>query len=283
MLHDPPNLIERLKTAHKGDCGRVLLIAGSRQFSGAAVLSAAGACRGGAGFVEVALPKSLLAGPNSFDPGVILHGLRENSARQLAFPAWLRLEKLVSGADCIVIGPGCGQSEDLQALLYRVAKTAHCPLVIDADALNILAQDPNRPSLPKTSILTPHPGEAGRLLGWQTNEIQVDRPRALAELIELLGTVVVLKGAQTLVGAGRLVFQNGTGSAAMAVAGMGDVLAGLIGALVAQGESPFDAACQAVWAHGFAGDLASASGGIRGLAPSQVAQYIPQALRELSP
>lgn len=261
-----PVLPKRARDAHKGDCGTVLVVAGSRAMLGAAVLCSTAALRGGAGLVQVALPTALMP----------LLPLAQPCATTLARDG-AALREALRGADAVVVGPGLGATAATRALVRRVLRHANGPIVLDADALNVLA--PLRRPLPGGSrlVLTPHPGEAGRLLGVAAGDVQRDRPGALRELCERSGAVVVLKGAGTLVGDGESCFVNATGNPGLATAGSGDVLAGLLGALLAQRLAPFAAACLAVWAHGAAGDLVAARGSEMGL----IASDLPAALAEV--
>lgn len=244
------------RDAHKGTRGTVLVVAGSAGMLGAAVLAATAALRGGAGLVRVALPGPLqlllpLAQPCATTVG--------RSAREL--------RDAMASAAAIVVGPGLGQSPATVQVVANVLRAAQCPVVLDADALNVLGAWPSttrgRSSLQRLCqaaaarcgvVCTPHPGEAGRWLGTSSSAVQANRQAALAELVRRSGACVVLKGAGTLVGAPGRWFWNRTGNPALGTAGSGDVLAGLVGALLAQGMPPFAAACLAVHAHGRAGD-----------------------------
>ncbi|MFT7618554.1 MAG: hydroxyethylthiazole kinase-like uncharacterized protein yjeF [Planctomycetota bacterium] len=281
MSDNPPKLPHRRRLDHKGNCGRVLILAGSRPFFGAAALAMAGAARGGAGYVLGGVPASIVSKITPFLPSTIVLGQRETSTGHLSYTALADIEELMASCDVLVVGPGLGKNEGLEALLSEILERARIPVVLDADALNLVAEAPQL--IPDTSdlIFTPHPGEAARLLKMSVANIESDRHAALSKLIELQPGVFVLKGAGTLVGCKGDVYRNSTGNPAMAVAGMGDVLSGLIGALVAQGSAPYDAACQAVWAHGRAGDLAALEVGHRGVLPMDLVDRIPRALSEL--
>ncbi len=238
----PPRLPSRQVDAHKGDCGRVVVVAGSETMLGAAILCARGALRGGAGLVRAVLPRSLCVPFMTAVP-----------AAMTATRA--RWRQAVDDATAVVVGPGLGTGDASARLVRALVQSCRAPLVLDADALNLLA--PLRRPLPHASerILLPHPGEAGRLLGSSAREVQADREGAAARLQQVSGAVVVLKGHRTIVTDGRRRFVNGTGNAGLATGGSGDVLAGLCCALLAQGMECFDAACLAVHVHGRAGDL----------------------------
>ncbi len=265
VVRSVPALPRRARDAHKGDCGTVLVIAGSRSMLGAAVLCATAALRGGAGLVRVALPTELQPLLPLAVPAATTISRAANELRLAA-----------ATADAIVIGPGLGAAPSTRALVDTVLRVRTGPAVLDADALNVLA--PLRRPLPRGEdlVLTPHPGEAGRLLGTGGARVQSDRTGALAALCERSGAVVVLKGAGTLVGDGSRCFTNRTGNPGMATGGSGDVLAGLLAALLAQGMTPFDAARLAVHVHGRAGDRVA-----RRLSPAGlVATDLPLAIAE---
>ncbi|KTC15307.1 carbohydrate kinase [Pseudomonas marginalis ICMP 11289] len=264
-----PFLAPRPRTAHKGMYGRVLIIGGDHGFGGAALLSAESALRSGAGMVTLAtrtehVPAALTRMPEIMSAGI-------HSANQLM--------TLIEAASVLVVGPGLGQDSWGRSLLSAAAN-ADRPQVWDADALNQLAT--GQVVLPKNSVITPHPGEAARLLGISTQEVQNDRAAAAHALARKFNAVCVLKGSGSLIADvdGRLALCD-RGHPAMASAGLGDVLAGLTGALVAQHMSAFDAACLAVWLHASAGQKIGASG--RGMAASDIIPAIRQLLEELKP
>jgi len=259
----------RAPTAHKGRFGHVLLIGGDHGFGGAILLSTETALRSGAGMVSLAtrpehVPAALTRVPEAMALGT-------SSANQLM--------GLLEKVSTLVVGPGLGQASWGCALLSAAAN-APLPQVWDADALNLLAR--GFVQLPKDCVLTPHPGEAARLLGVSTADVQADRPTATLELSKKYTAVVVLKGAGSLIAHpdGRLALCH-QGHPAMATGGLGDVLAGLIGALLAQGMQAFDAASLAVWLHANAGLQQGKFG--RGLAASDLIPAIRQLLEEQAP
>lgn len=264
-----PRLPPRASTAHKGQFGHVLLIGGDRGFGGAILLSAQSALRSGAGMVSVAtrgehVPAALARIPEAMVLGT-------SSANQLM--------GLLDKVSILVVGPGLGQAAWGRSLLSAAANSP-LPQVWDADALNLLSEQ--CVNLPKDCVITPHPGEAARLLGISTAEVQADRPAAAHALSKKYAAVVVLKGAGSLIASpdGRLAVCH-QGHPAMATAGLGDVLAGLIGALRAQGMAAFEAACLGVWLHANAGAQQGKSG--RGLAASDLIPAIRQLLEEQAP
>lgn len=254
--------------AHKGDLGTVLVVAGSGFMLGAAVLCATAALRGGAGLARVALPGALAP---------LLPLAVPCATTSPRTPAALR--EALAAADAVVCGPGLGASAATRSLVRLVLRHAAGPVVLDADALNVLSplRAPLRARGPV--VLTPHPGEAGRLLGSSAEVVQQDRAAALEALCARSGAVVVLKGAGTLVGDGERCYRNRTGNPGLATGGSGDVLAGLLGALLAQGLSPFAAACRAVHAHGRAADRLVRRLSMRGLIAADLPAAIAEELR----
>jgi hydroxyethylthiazole kinase-like uncharacterized protein yjeF len=249
-------LPRRPRDAHKGLFGHVLIVGGGAGMPGAARLSGEACLRSGAGLVSIATRAENVAAIVAGTPELMAHALDDVS----------RLPELAARADVIVAGPGLGRSTWAQDVLAAVLATDR-PSVLDADALNLLAERPQHRS---NWILTPHPAEAARLLGTQTRAVQDDRLGALAALLDRFGGVVVLKGAGTLVGApGHTPAICTHGNPGMATAGMGDVLTGVIAALHAQVRDPWNAARAGVLAHALAGDRAAAAGE-RGLIASDL-------------
>jgi NAD(P)H-hydrate epimerase len=250
-----PYLPKRKKTAHKGAFGHVLVVGGESGFSGAIQMAASAALRSGAGLVTVATRKEHAALLNLTRPELMVQGVEKPS----------ELLSLLQKASIVAIGPGLGQSRWAQRLLSSVIECS-VPSVVDADALNIIAKEP----LKKDNwVLTPHPGEAARLLGLTIEKVESDRFRAIKTLQEKYGGVIVLKGAGTLVFDGEELTVNSSGNPGMASGGMGDVLTGVIAALLAQGLSLSESARLGAWLHGKAGDSA-AERGERGLLASDL-------------
>jgi hydroxyethylthiazole kinase-like uncharacterized protein yjeF len=245
MLHTW--LRPRRRDTHKGESGRVLLIGGDLGHGGAIAMAAEAALRSGAGLVSVATRRAHVGPLLARRPEAMTHAVESGS----------ELQPLLEAADVIAIGPGLGQGDWGRALL-RLALDAGKPLVLDADALNLIAAAPR--SLPE-AIITPHPGEAGRLLGRSTAQIQADRFGAVAELCTRLQATAVLKGAGTLVaGQGQPPRVIAAGNPGMATGGMGDVLTGVIAALRAQKLGALEAASAGALLHAMAGDAAAARG-----------------------
>ncbi|KAF1026809.1 MAG: Bifunctional NAD(P)H-hydrate repair enzyme Nnr [Pseudomonas sp.] len=266
--HLPP-LAARSPEAHKGQFGHVLIVGGDHGFGGAALLGAESALRSGAGLVSLATRSEHVPAALARLPEVMTVGT--HSANQLM--------GLLENVSVIVIGPGLGAAAWGNSLL-SVAANAARPQVWDADALNLLAA--GKVSLPAGCVITPHPGEAARLMGISTAEVQADRLKVVRALSQKFNAVAVLKGAGSLIASpdGR-VARCDAGHPAMAGAGLGDVLAGLVGALLAQGMPAFEAAGLAVWLHATAGARQGHLG--RGLAASDLIPAIRQLLEEQSP
>lgn len=245
-------LPRRRRTAHKGDFGHVLVIGGEHGFVGAARMAAEAAARTGAGLVSVATRYEHAPLLNIGRPELMVHGIEEPQA----------LSPLLARASVVAVGPGIGRSAWAQGLLNR-ALESRLPLVLDADALNLLAAEPVRR---ENWILTPHPGEAARLLGCDSDEIQADRLQSARRLHERYGGVVVLKGAGSVIlgQPGGLPEICSDGNPGMASGGMGDLLTGIIAAFCAQGFPPAEAASMGVALHAAAADRA-AQGGERGM------------------
>ncbi len=255
-------LAPRRRDSHKGSNGRVLCIGGEHGSGGAIVLCAQAALRSGAGLVEVATRERHIAPLLARLPEAMAHEVGDARALQAA----------LEHADAVAIGPGLGQ-QDWGLHLYERAVASGRPLLLDADALNLLSTKPF--ALPADAIITPHPGEAARLLGTTTADVQRDRFAAARALCERYSCVVVLKGAGSIVAAAhetpRVI---AAGNPGMAVGGMGDVLSGVIAALRAQGINAFDAASCGALLHAAAGDAAAHEGGERGLLPSDLMPWL---------
>ena len=258
----------RPRTAHKGACGRLLVVGGERGYGGAALLAAQSGLRGGAGMVSLATREEHVAGALARCPELMVRGLLSSG----------QLLALLPGHDVLVVGPGLGQGAWGRSLLTAAAQFEGAQ-VWDADALNLLAA--GRVQIRAGAVLTPHPGEAARLLGCSLAEVQDDRPAAALRLAQRYQAVVVLKGAGSLVTDGHTLCLCEHGHPAMAGPGLGDVLAGLIGALLAQGLAALPASELAVWLHARAGERLGQAG--RGLLASELVGVIRELLEEHSP
>lgn len=255
-------LPRRDRCAHKGNCGHVLIVGGELGYSGAVKMAGEAALRVGAGLVSIVTRAGHSGLMNLNRPELMSHGVE--TAGQLA----ALLEKI----DVVVVGPGLGQSDWAKSLLNAVISSGKS-LVVDADGLNLLAA---APAAKPNWILTPHPGEAARLLNCSTVDIQQDRFAAALSIQARYGGVAILKGAGTLIASERQLAVSNTGNPGMASGGMGDVLAGVIAGLLAQGLSLQDAAQQGVYNHGLAADLAAEKDGERGLLASDLMPYLRQ-------
>lgn len=254
ITRDDLLLPKRRCDAHKGDCGHLLILAGSEGYTGAPVLCAHAAARMGVGLVTLAVPREVYAIVASHCPPEIMPR------------AWDRLDSL-NGFDAVAMGPGLGQAPETQMQIRRWIAASTVPTVVDADALNALAKE--LPVLKRTQaslVLTPHPGEMGRLIGKTTEEVQAQRWNVARDFAALQGVTLALKGAGTVVtDRSGVLWINNTGNPGMAKGGMGDALTGMIGALLAQGLAPLDAARAGVFLHGMAGDIAAGKLGERAL------------------
>ncbi len=271
----------RLLDSHKGDFGRVVVVAGSPGLTGAAALSANGALRAGAGLVTLATPRSLQPIFETKLTEAMTRGLSETKEQSLAVEALPELLELVERADAVAVGPGLSQHAQTKQLIKRLVPKITKPCVLDADGLNAVADDTKLlKRLVHPMIVTPHPGEMGRLIRLSAEEVQRDRQRITVEFAKHHGVIVVLKGHRTLVANvdGEL-FINDTGNPGMAAGGMGDVLAGVIAGLLGQRLAPFDAARLGVYLHGLAGDLVAERLGRVGLIASDLLDTIPLAIR----
>lgn len=297
ILTAPPPLPDRPHDANKVTAGRVVVVGGSRDMVGAPALAALGAHRAGAGLVRIAVPRSLQPLVAGFRPESTTTGLSEDAAGSLAGSALPELLEHTRGWDAVVLGPGIGRSPGTGEVVRTFARKVRLPLVLDADALfafNGCVQTLRGCAGPV--VLTPHEGEAARLLEVTSAQVQADRQDAAMTLARRSGAIVVLKGPGTLVadvvsdvipeGASEeaRLYRNATGGPVLSTGGTGDVLAGVIGALLAQaaqtGLDAFEAACVGVHVHAAGADTA-ARGCDRGLFASELAAGIPDALLAL--
>jgi NAD(P)H-hydrate epimerase len=278
-----PLLAPRARSSHKGDYGHVLVVSGSREKCGAAVLLARACLRSGAGLVTVAAPASAQPIIAACVPEAMTVPLPEIATGTLASAALPILERLIERRDVLAIGPGLGTEAETAEIVRALAAACRKPIVLDADALNILA-DPSapRPRIAAAAIVTPHPGEAARLLGSTAAEVQADRPAAARRLARDLGCCTILKGFRTLTATPEgIVHVNSTGNPGMATGGSGDALTGVAAAWLAQGLPPFDAATLAVFVHGLAGDRGALELGEISLTAGDLVERLPAAYLSL--
>ncbi len=274
-----PKLKPRAVDAHKGDFGKVCIIAGSIGMSGAAALAGRAALRAGAGLVRVATPKSVLPIVASIEPSFTTIALPEDNLGRISAKAINPILEAVSENDAVAFGPGVGISGALRSVLEALLEQDQLRLVIDADGLNNLAGIKDWPAgLKAKLVLTPHPGEMKRLWSALFREpLPSDRQQQAIQLAQQTKTVVALKGAGTVVTDGQKVYINKTGNPGMATAGSGDVLTGVITALAGQGLSDFDAAVLGVYIHGLAGDIAAEKIGQVSLMTTDIIQALSDA------
>ena len=268
-------LPDRDPWGHKGTFGKVLLLCGSRGFTGAAYLAAMGALRTGAGLVFLGVPESIYAieAVKLNEPVVFPLPEKNGKLSQEAIPEILnKLPQM----DAVLVGCGLGQSEGTLAVVRAVLERAECPVVLDADGINVLSahKDVLRGRKHPT-ILTPHDGEFVRIGGYLTE----DRMGSAAELAGDLNSIVLLKGHRTCITDGENGYVNATGNPGMAVGGSGDVLSGMIVSLLGQGLAPLEAAACGAWLHGAAGDLCAQDLGQYAMLPTDMLQKLPRLLK----
>jgi NAD(P)H-hydrate epimerase len=265
-----PHLEPRLAATHKGTYGHVAIVAGSPGRSGAAVLAARGAIRTGAGLVSVATDEGTAR---------LVHA---GSIESMTYSGD-DVTGFLAGKDAVLVGPGLRDDEDHYAAVRALVAGIEIPLVLDASGLNAFASRPDEINPHRRPrVITPHPGEMARLLGRETSAVNANRIETAREAARVCNCIVVLKGHQTLIADPEgHVNVNPTGNPGMATGGMGDVLGGMIAALLARGLAPFDAAMAAVYLHGFAGDLLLEEMGDIGLAALDLAERLPAASKRL--
>jgi len=274
----------RRKGSHKGDFGHLLILAGSIGKTGAAALAAMAAVRTGAGLVTIGVPKSIYPIIASKLNEAMPEPLPETSAGTLSSRASKRIKELLDGKDALAVGPGLSTHSDTKKLLLNLVEDVEIPMVIDADGVNNLSGSLR--SLGKAKalrILTPHPGEMARIMKSTTKKVQEDRIRIARDFAKEYGVVLVLKGARTVIAdqEGNIAI-NSSGNPGMASGGMGDVLTGMIGSLLAQGFSPLDAARAGVFLHGWAADRVADELGEAGMSATDLLEKIPLGIRRLA-
>ncbi len=285
-IKSPPQLPARKPDAHKGDFGRVLVVGGSVGMVGAPTLSANAALRGGAGLVTMAVPQAIQQTAAGLCPCATSVPLACGRGGALTGAAVQQVLAAAEACDVLAVGPGMGvggPQRDIVAAVLGQAK----PIVLDADGLNNLCDINDWPGIGDCPlVLTPHPGELARLTGQTVEQIQADRQSAAVEAARTWQggsgrqIIVALKGAGTIVTGGLAMYVNDTGNPGMATGGAGDVLTGLIAALIGQGMPPLAAATLGVWAHGHAGDLAAAQVGMVSLTAMDLLDVLPAALQQ---
>jgi NAD(P)H-hydrate epimerase len=271
--------LARLTDSHKGDFGHALFIGGSRGMSGAIAMAGLSALRTGAGWVSLAVPDRCLETVAATSPCLMTIPLADDPQGRISVNAIEQLEPWFAKATCIAIGPGMGRSRELQLLVGKLLRRSACPLVIDADGLNNLAESGSWPVRTKQPVvLTPHPGEWSRLSGFAAANRDAQCRSAIDTANKFDAVTIVLKGYRTLVTDGRSAVLNATGTPAMSVAGSGDVLTGIITGLICQGLAPRDAAQLAVHVHGQAGEAAQDANGTHVVLPTELIEFVGRAL-----
>ena len=278
-VNDIPKLKPRKPDAHKGDFGKVCIIGGCIGMSGAPALAGRAALRAGAGLVRVAVPESILPIVASIEPSYTTIPLAEDSSGKISAKAINTILDAANENDCLAFGPGIGTSAALRSILETLLEQKQLRLLIDADGLNNLSGIKDWPDKLKANlVLTPHPGEMKRLWsGLFREQLPHDRRDQAGKLAKRTKTIIVLKGAGTVVTDGQKVYINKTGNPGMATAGSGDCLTGVITALMGQGMSNFDAAVLGVYIHGLAGDIAAEKLGQISLIATDIIDSLPNA------
>ena len=268
-------LPDRKADSHKGDYGRILLLCGSRGFTGAAALAAMGALRVGAGLVYLAVPESIytIEATRLLEPIVIPLPDHEGG---LSEASWQAIERVLPKMDAVLFGPGLGSTPGVSYVLGRLLCSYQGPLILDADGINCLPQhiDLLR-GREAPVVITPHQGEFDRLRGCSC----ADRIDDATTVARELGIIVVLKGHRTIITDGVDIYVNETGNPGMAVGGSGDVLAGMVAGLIGQSLQPIQSASMAAWIHGAAGDICAAEMGQYGILPSDMLSVIPRLMK----
>jgi NAD(P)H-hydrate epimerase len=268
-------LPDRKADSHKGDYGKILLLCGSRGYTGAAALAAMGALRSGAGLVYLAVPESIYAIEACKLTEAIVLPLPDEGGT-IAMSALPEIRRLLPKMDAVLIGCGLGQSEGTRAVLETVLREFSGPVVVDADGINLLAKhmDILRERHAPT-ILTPHAGEFVRIGG----DNKADRVPETLRFAMKYGCILLLKGHETVISDGKETYVNQTGNPGMAVGGSGDVLSGIIVSLLGQGIEPLKAAACGAWLHGKAGDICAEEIGQYGMLPTDLVEVFPRLLK----
>lgn len=281
-ISDLPALPLRPENSHKGTFGKVLVIAGSSGMSGAACLAGTGALRSGAGLVFLAIPETIQSIVSTLNPCYLTIPLTLDQHSQLTPESESQLFNQIPSFDAVAIGPGCGQQEWFRKLTLKLFAEVEQTLIVDADALNALAHsDKPLPTAAGPRILTPHPGEFSRLINKPISEIEAQREALATTFAKEQNVILVLKGAHTVITDGARLAINPTGNSGMATGGSGDVLTGILTALVGQGMQAFEAAQLAAYIHGLAGDLAAQEMSEIALIASDLPEFLPEAWLQL--
>lgn len=278
-----PYFEKRKKDTHKGTYGHLFILSGSLGKTGAAVMAGKAALKMGAGLVTVGTPESCLPIVARSMVELMTEPLPETSARTLSADALERALALLEGKDALLIGPGISTHESTAQLVLSLLKKVKVPAVVDADALNILSSKPEiLKSLPRPSVLTPHPGEFARLLDLSTSEVLKRKLELAPQFAKKYGVYLVLKGYRTLIATPEgKIFVNPTGNPGMATAGSGDVLSGMIASMLIQEKNMLEAILAAVYVHGLSGDIGAEKLGEKPLTAGDIIRYLPSAVKLL--
>ncbi|MEZ6141077.1 MAG: NAD(P)H-hydrate dehydratase [Zavarzinella sp.] len=279
-----PALPPRPEDGHKGNFGKVLVVAGSLGMSGAACLTATAALRCGAGLVQVAVPEQILPIVASFNPCYTTIPLPQDEQGRISLDAIETVMQFANSATTIVLGPGIGRSTALEQFVLRCYQEISIPMVLDADGLNSLVHVSTEQLTKRTApaVWTPHPGEFRRLTQHIVPQEVTSRIAQANWYAQQVEQTIVLKGSGTVVSNGKACYVNRTGNPGMATGGSGDVLAGMIAGLLAIGLDDFAAARLGVWLHGTAGDFAADELGQNSLIASDLLNYLPRAFKKYS-
>lgn len=278
----PALLSRRNPNVHKNQFGHVLVIAGSSRMLGAAALCGLAAMRTGAGLVTIGVAKSLNLTLQAKIDNVIMTMPLPETRGSIAAGAYTQIKKVFSKFQAVAIGPGMGQEVGTRKFIFKMIQECPLPMVVDADALNAVSSNPQlliRARGPR--VLTPHSGEMTRLTGLSMEKVQGNRSAVACDFARKYHCVLVLKGHRTIVASPEgKIYINKTGNSGMATAGSGDVLAGMITALLGQGVDPFQSAKTACYVHGHIGDIAAQGIGKASLIASDLVDLIPQTIKE---
>ena len=268
-------LPDRNPIAHKGDFGKILLLCGSKGYTGAAALAAMGALRSGAGLVYLGVPESIYIIESVKLTEPVVFPLPDEGGK-LSADALQEISAMLPKMDAVLIGPGLGISDGTFQIVKYILDEAKCPVVLDADGISLISTHKNLlRGRTSATILTPHEGEFQRLMGTPCHDRTIDAMHAAMDL----NVIMVLKGHETVITDGTVCYINSTGNPGMAVGGCGDVLAGMITSLLGQGIAPLQAAACGAWLHGAAGDICAESIGQYGMLPSDMLEVLPRLLK----
>lgn len=269
--------------SHKGNYGRVFIVAGSKGMEGAGLLAAKAALRSGAGIVELAVPQGAFNAVRGVVPEVITRGLQDDGEGRLASKSSNEIISGIQEASTLLMGPGIRTTSEVKEAVFDTIINCNKPAIFDADALNAISEEPAiLLQRPEATIITPHPGEMARLMNVSTQQVQENRLEAAESFAQKYKVIVVLKGYRTIIaspwGETRI---NPTGNSGMGTAGSGDVLGGVIASFLAQGMNPMEAAVCGVYIHGAAGDRAAEKYGQWGMVASDIIKYIPHTIMDI--